>query len=81
MRLTRHAWVLEPEAPRRADAQRRVALGARCSLLLGFDLGAPRAPPPEPARFMGSDAAVAPLRRALRERAAAWDPARWGFVI
>ncbi len=75
LRLFRHAWVLEPEAPRRADTQRRVALGARCSLLLDFDLAAPRAPPPQPARFMGPDAAAAPLARALRENAAVWDPA------
>jgi E3 ubiquitin-protein ligase FANCL len=68
--LDAHAWVVEPAAPRRADAHRRLALGGHATLALTLDVSDPGAPPEF--RLMGPDAAVAPLRAALAAARPRW---------
>ncbi len=68
--LDAHAWVVEPAAPRRADAHRRLALGGHATLALTLDVSDPGALPEF--RLMGPDAAVAPLRAALAAARPRW---------
>ncbi|KAL4430938.1 hypothetical protein ABPG75_006194 [Micractinium tetrahymenae] len=63
--LDAHAWVIEPSAPPRSALHRRIALGSHVSLALTLDPAQPGALPTD-CRFMGSDAAVAPLRKVQR---------------
>ena len=60
--LDTEAWVIEPEAPTRANLHRRLALNDRSSVHVELDPkpGCARAVPE--IRFLGSEAAVAPLR-------------------
>lgn len=66
---------MEPERPTPADTWRRVAVGSHCSITLDLDPQRPRAPLAE-LRYMGSEAAVAPLRQSMHARCDCWDPAR-----
>lgn len=65
-------WVIEPEHPLRSDLYRRIALGNHCSIRLEVDPRAPLRAVPE-CRFLGSDAAVGPLRDRLNMNMSTWD--------
>jgi E3 ubiquitin-protein ligase FANCL len=66
-----HCWVLEPERPLRSDVYRRIAIGMHSSLRVELDARAPTRAIPE-CRFLGSEAAVGPLRARLNENMSAW---------
>jgi E3 ubiquitin-protein ligase FANCL len=70
--LDERCWVLEPERPLRSDVYRRIALGKHCSLRIELDPRAPHRAIPE-CRFLGSDAAVGPLRDSLNSNMHLWD--------
>ena len=74
--IDREAWVIEPEAPTRANLHRRLALGPRSSVQVTLDPspGCARAVPE--IRFFGSEAAVAPLRASLNRALHAWSLSR-----
>jgi E3 ubiquitin-protein ligase FANCL len=66
-----NCWVLEPERPLRSDVYRRIAIGKHSSLRIELDPRAPTRAVPE-CRFLGSEAAVGPLRALLNENMRAW---------
>lgn len=66
-----HCWVLEPERPLRSDVHRRIAIGRHASLRIELDARAPMRAVPD-CRFLGSEAAVAPLRARLNENMRDW---------
>lgn len=68
-----NCWVLEPERPLRSDVYRRIAIGKHSSLRIELDSRAPTRAVPE-CRFLGSEAAVGPLRSKLNENMSAWVP-------
>lgn len=68
-----NCYVLEPEHPSRADTFRRLALGRHCSVRLELDARAPVSAFPT-CRFLGPDAAVAPLRDRLNGFMHLWNP-------
>lgn len=68
-----NCWVLEPERPLRSDVYRRIAIGRHSSLRVELDARAPTRAVPE-CRFLGSEAAVGPLRARLNENMSAWVP-------
>jgi E3 ubiquitin-protein ligase FANCL len=70
--LDSHCWILEPEHPIRSDVYRRIALGKHCSLRIELDPRAPTRVIPE-CRFLGSEAAVGPLRDSLNDNMHLWD--------
>ena len=74
--IDRETWVIEPEAPTRANLHRRLALGPRSSVQVTLDPspGCARAVPE--IRFFGSEAAVAPLRASLNRELHAWSLSR-----
>lgn len=72
--LDRECWVLEPERPDRSQLERRIAVERFCSVLVELDPERPRAP--ADVRFLGSAAAVDPLRAALQKNWTRWDEAR-----
>lgn len=67
-----HCRVLEPERPTRAHAFRRIALDAHTSVRIELDPRAPVAAFPT-CRFLGAQAAVAPLRARLNAHIHLWD--------
>eukprot|EP01133_Synstelium_polycarpum_P020469 gene20469-24562_t len=71
-------WVLEPENPSRAANTRRIALGSNCSLWVEFEASSPRQFPH--CQFMGSEAAVEPLRRNLNANLSEWH-IQDGFIV
>lgn len=68
-----NCWVLEPERPLRSELYRRIAIGKHSSLRIELDARAPTRAVPE-CRFLGSEAAVGPLRAKLNENMSAWVP-------
>lgn len=74
--IDRDTWVIEPEAPTRANLHRRLAVGPRSSVQVTLDPspGCARAVPE--IRFFGSEAAVAPLRASLNRELHAWSLSR-----
>lgn len=73
--LDAQAWVIEPTAAPRSVVYRRIALGHHVSLALTLDPAQPWALPLD-CRFMGSDAAVAPLRQRLHDNRGCWQAGR-----
>jgi E3 ubiquitin-protein ligase FANCL len=73
--LDANAWVIEPARPTRACAFRRLALGGHASLMVDLDPMSPSAPPLR-WQFMGSEAAVVPLRAAMQSRRVEWRTGR-----
>ncbi|KAI7842671.1 hypothetical protein COHA_003602 [Chlorella ohadii] len=73
--LDRHAWVIEPTAAPRSVLYRRIALGSHVSLALTLDVQHPGLVPLD-CRFMGSEAAVAPLRQRLHDNRGLWQEGR-----
>ena len=73
------AWVIEPDAPTRANLHRRLALNDRSSVHVELDPkpGCARAVPE--IRFFGSEAAVAPLRISLNRALHSWSLNRTVF--
>ncbi len=71
--LDRAAWVIEPTAPPRACAWRRLALEKHVTVALALDPGDPLAAPPE-LKFMGSDRAVEPMLERVRANRPLWRP-------
>lgn len=67
-----HTRVLEPERPTRRDSYRRIALGKHTSIRINLETVSPLTTYPE-CRFLGSEAAVAPLRQRLNENMHHWD--------
>lgn len=67
-----HVRVLEPEFPTRRDTFRRVAVDRHASVRVQLDPRDPFRTYPQ-CHFLGSDKAVAPLRRRLNERMHLWD--------
>ncbi|KAK9807004.1 hypothetical protein WJX72_010444 [[Myrmecia] bisecta] len=70
----RECSVMEPEQPSRSALFRRIAVGGHSSLVVTLDPDNPRSIPE--CRFMGSEAAVAPLREKLRSNRHLWDDER-----
>jgi E3 ubiquitin-protein ligase FANCL len=70
--LDANCLILEPEKPLRSDAYRRLALGKHSSLRIELDVRKPTRVVPE-CRFLGSEAAVGPLRIRLNENMRSWD--------
>lgn len=67
-----HARILEPERPTRRDAYRRISLGKHTSIRIKLEPTSPLTTYPE-CRFLGSEAAIAPLRQKLNENMHRWD--------
>lgn len=65
-------FILEPERPTRRDAYRRIALGKHTSIRIKLEPASPLTTYPE-CRFLGSEAAIAPLRQKLNENMHRWD--------
>jgi len=64
--------VVEPENPTKAETYRRIIIDGRSSLRIEFDARSPVVAFPT-VRFLGSSAAVAPLRARLNEHVHLWD--------
>lgn len=67
-----HTRILEPERPTRRDSYRRIALGKHISVRINLEAVSPLTTYPE-CRFLGSEAAIAPLRQTLNENMHRWD--------
>ena len=72
--LDANTWVLEPKNPTRDCVTRRVAIGDHCSLQIELHVGSPSSLPE--LQFLGADRVIAPLRQALNENLALWQPER-----
>jgi len=69
--LDAEAWVLEPEKPTRSDTFRKIVVGRHATLLIDLDPFKPTAFPD--CRFVGSEAAIGPLRSRLDAGISRWD--------
>src|SRR4051812_11198023 len=69
--LDRHCVVMEPQAPSRKDTKRRIWLSKTSSLLVVVNPSKPREIPT--CHFLGSDKAVAPLKRSFSANSRSWN--------
>ncbi|XP_060575282.1 E3 ubiquitin-protein ligase FANCL-like [Ruditapes philippinarum] len=66
-----NTWVLEPEKPTYSARHRRIAISASVSVQLTVDPAHPRVLPE--CKFLGSDQAIAPVRRNMNANIHFWD--------
>ncbi|KAL4238304.1 hypothetical protein ACF0H5_003016 [Mactra antiquata] len=69
-----NTWILEPEKPTFSATHRRIAIGSGNSLQITVDPLNPRILPE--CKFLGSDQAIAPLRRSMSANIHLWDESK-----
>eukprot|EP01112_Ceratiomyxa_fruticulosa_P000371 TRINITY_DN10335_c0_g1_i1.p1 TRINITY_DN10335_c0_g1~~TRINITY_DN10335_c0_g1_i1.p1 ORF type:complete len:393 (+),score=62.85 TRINITY_DN10335_c0_g1_i1:67-1245(+) len=67
--IDKSTWILEPENPKRADIDRRIAIGKNCSIQIKVNPNQPRVFPN--IRFLGSDRVINPLKMVMKNKK--WD--------
>jgi len=68
--LDKHAWVMEPDHPTRADTTRRLALGKNCSLVIEVDPTRPFKIPIM--RFLGAETPVSNAKQLVNSNLSKW---------
>jgi E3 ubiquitin-protein ligase FANCL len=69
--LDKHAWIMEPEQPTRADTMRRLAIGKNCSLLIEVDPLRPNRIPIM--KFLGAETPVNHAKQLVNANLSHWN--------